>query len=333
MSILDLRLHAAGAARRAVHRAGGAGRRHLPRAAAAGAHGRRHRPRRRHRRRARAAHRDLPDLDRRRRRDPRRRADRGDPRARPHQRRRRAGAALLRRHRRRRAADRARRPERRRAPAVPLRRPSPPSRSTTCWSPWSLRCRRRARRCVGLSPQLFAVAQDQEFARVAGLHVRAYNLLVAVLAAVTVTVAMRTVGLLLVSRADGGAGGHRAAAHPLLPHHARRRDGARHRSRRSAGCRCPRSAPSRPRSPRARRSCCSPWPASLATWPVGVWLRRRHRLRAPFAGVDQPARPRRRPTSTRTTTARTAATSPSAHGDHVDYVHDGHRHAVARRSL
>src|SRR5688572_30816424 len=36
---------------------------------------------------------------------------------------------------------------------------------------------------VGLSPQLFAVAQDQEFARVAGLNVRAYNVLVAVLAA------------------------------------------------------------------------------------------------------------------------------------------------------
>uniref|UniRef100_UPI00356A7555 metal ABC transporter permease n=1 Tax=Nocardioides sp. TaxID=35761 RepID=UPI00356A7555 len=52
---------------------------------------------------------------------------------------------------------------------------------------------------VGLSPQLFAVAQDQEFARVAGLQVRAYNVLVAVLAAVSVTVAMRTVGLLLVS--------------------------------------------------------------------------------------------------------------------------------------
>ncbi len=53
--------------------------------------------------------------------------------------------------------------------------------------------------CVGLLPQLFAVAQDAEFARVAGVRVRVYNLLVAVLAAVTVTVAMRTVGLLLVS--------------------------------------------------------------------------------------------------------------------------------------
>lgn len=53
--------------------------------------------------------------------------------------------------------------------------------------------------CVGLAPQLSAVAQDPEFARVAGVQVRVYNLLVAVLAAVTVTVAMRTVGLLLVS--------------------------------------------------------------------------------------------------------------------------------------
>jgi zinc transport system permease protein len=53
--------------------------------------------------------------------------------------------------------------------------------------------------CLGLLPQLFGVAQDQEFAQVAGVPVRFYNLLVAVLAAVTVTVAMRTVGLLLVS--------------------------------------------------------------------------------------------------------------------------------------
>lgn len=52
---------------------------------------------------------------------------------------------------------------------------------------------------VGLSPQLFAIAQDRDFARVAGVRVRFYNMLVAVLAAVTVAAAMRTVGLLLVS--------------------------------------------------------------------------------------------------------------------------------------
>ncbi|CAL9409425.1 metal ABC transporter permease [Streptomyces sp. enrichment culture] len=52
---------------------------------------------------------------------------------------------------------------------------------------------------LGLRRQLFAVSQDEEFARVTGLPVRALNLLVAVTAAVTVTVAMRVVGLLLVS--------------------------------------------------------------------------------------------------------------------------------------
>lgn len=52
---------------------------------------------------------------------------------------------------------------------------------------------------VGLRRQLFAVSQDEEFARVTGLPVRFLNLLIAVTAAVTVTVAMRVVGLLLVS--------------------------------------------------------------------------------------------------------------------------------------
>lgn len=52
---------------------------------------------------------------------------------------------------------------------------------------------------LGLRRQLFAVCQDEEFARVTGLPVRALNLLIAVTAAVTVTVAMRIVGLLLVS--------------------------------------------------------------------------------------------------------------------------------------
>ena len=52
---------------------------------------------------------------------------------------------------------------------------------------------------VGLSPQLFAVCQDEEHAQVSGVPVRLYSILIAVLAAVTITVAMRTVGLLLVS--------------------------------------------------------------------------------------------------------------------------------------
>jgi zinc transport system permease protein len=48
-------------------------------------------------------------------------------------------------------------------------------------------------------PWLFAVCHDEEYARVSGLPVRALNLVLAVTTAVTVTVAMRAVGLLLVS--------------------------------------------------------------------------------------------------------------------------------------
>jgi zinc transport system permease protein len=50
-----------------------------------------------------------------------------------------------------------------------------------------------------LRPWLFAICQDEEYARVSGVPVRTLNLLLAVSTAVTVTVAMRAVGLLLVS--------------------------------------------------------------------------------------------------------------------------------------
>lgn len=52
---------------------------------------------------------------------------------------------------------------------------------------------------VGLAPQLFAVTTDEDFSRVLGLPTRALNLLIVILAAITVTISMRTVGLLLVS--------------------------------------------------------------------------------------------------------------------------------------
>jgi len=50
-----------------------------------------------------------------------------------------------------------------------------------------------------LRPRLFAVANDEEYARATGLRVTALNITLAVLTAVTVVVAMRVVGLLLIS--------------------------------------------------------------------------------------------------------------------------------------
>jgi zinc transport system permease protein len=52
---------------------------------------------------------------------------------------------------------------------------------------------------LGLRTALFAVSHDEEFARASGLPVRLLSMLVAVIAALTVTIAMRVVGLLLVS--------------------------------------------------------------------------------------------------------------------------------------
>lgn len=52
---------------------------------------------------------------------------------------------------------------------------------------------------VGLGRHLFAVSNDEEYARASGLPVLRLNLLLAIVTAVTVVVAMRVVGLLLIS--------------------------------------------------------------------------------------------------------------------------------------
>ncbi|WBB66966.1 metal ABC transporter permease [Micromonospora sp. WMMD812] len=52
---------------------------------------------------------------------------------------------------------------------------------------------------LALRPALFAVSHDEEYARVSGLPVRTLNMLIAVTTAVTVTIAMRAVGVLLIS--------------------------------------------------------------------------------------------------------------------------------------
>ncbi len=52
---------------------------------------------------------------------------------------------------------------------------------------------------VGLRPALFSATSDEDFAKATGLPVQKLSMLIAVLAAVTVAVAMRVVGALLVS--------------------------------------------------------------------------------------------------------------------------------------
>jgi len=52
---------------------------------------------------------------------------------------------------------------------------------------------------LGLRSALFAVSHDEKFARASGMPVRMLNILLAIISALTVTVAMRVVGVLMVS--------------------------------------------------------------------------------------------------------------------------------------
>jgi zinc transport system permease protein len=177
---------------------------------------------------------------------------------------------------------------------------------------------------VGLAPRLFAVTLDPEFARVAGLRVRAYGLLVAVLAAVTVTVAMRTVGLLLVSAlmvvpvataqqltrtfrdtlllamalgATASVGGVLVSSTVDV-------------------------------APGATIVLLALAGFALA-FPAGVWGRRRRRRGEPF----QPVTDRFDLAEPHTVEEHEHLHGPDCghpavlHEDHVDYIHDGHRHA------
>jgi zinc transport system permease protein len=174
---------------------------------------------------------------------------------------------------------------------------------------------------LALMPQLFAVTEDEDFARASGLPVWFYNMLISVLAAVTVSVAMRTVGLLLVSalmiipvatsqqftRSFRGTalaamvGGLVASLTGVVV---------------SAFLNLP------------------PGPTIVlvslagfaATAPVGLVLQSRRRAQAPFDATLT--------LHTEIAESHGHEHGPSCghlaveHGDHVDYVHDGHRHAV-----
>ena len=181
--------------------------------------------------------------------------------------------------------------------------------------------------CVGLAPQLFAVSQDQEFARVAGLNVRVYNVLVAVLAAVSVTVAMRTVGLLLVS------------ALMVVPVATAQQVTRSFRTTLTAAMVLGTVASlgglviSAFASFHAR---VAPGPTIVllalagfvVTWPLGVFLRSRQRLRAPFPTVAAEDHEVACDEEHRHAHGPDCGHVAVLHGDHLDYVHDGHRHAV-----
>ncbi|HET7326543.1 MAG TPA: metal ABC transporter permease [Nocardioidaceae bacterium] len=185
---------------------------------------------------------------------------------------------------------------------------------------------------VGLSPQLFAICQDEDFARVQGLRVQAYTVAMSVMAAVTVTVAMRTVGLLLVSAlmvvpvatAQQVTRGFRTTLLAAMvlgtvaslggvttSFYANVAPGATIVLIALAGF--------------------------AATWPVGALIRRRQHVTAPFEAAPFESGPFEAAPSGQPAADHRSEVHPHrhgdqcghaavVHGDHVDYVHDGHRH-------
>lgn len=168
------------------------------------------------------------------------------------------------------------------------------------------------------------MSSDEEFARVQGLPVRFYNLLVVVLAAVTVTVAMRTVRLLLVSAlmvvpvaaarnlVSGFVAGLAAAVAlgvavsvggAALSYYLDTAPGALIVVLAIA--------------------------AFALSWPFSVLLARRRRVSAVQPTVTVDGR-RPGPDASGHPHLHSAACEHEgvAHDDHVDYLHDGHRHAA-----
>jgi zinc transport system permease protein len=153
-----------------------------------------------------------------------------------------------------------------------------------------------------------------------------YNVLTSVLAAVTVTVAMRTVGLLLVS------------ALMVVPVATSQQVTRAFRSTLLAamtlgmlaslgGVVVSAYVDAAPGATIVLLALAG----FVAAYPVGVWLRRRERLARPFAEPVATVGPGDHVVAGEDhhhQHGEDCGHSAVPHGDHVDYVHDGHRHAV-----
>jgi zinc transport system permease protein len=176
--------------------------------------------------------------------------------------------------------------------------------------------------CLALLPQLFSVANDEDYARTTGLSVPLYNVLVSVLAALTVSVAMRTVGLLLVS------------ALLVIPVATAQQFARGFRSTMLAAMLAGMLASvtgvvisAYVDVPPGATIVLVALAGFAVTAPIGMMLGKRRIARVPFEmpaepeeqRVEEPHRHQHGP----------GCGHPAVeHGDHVDYIHDGHRHAV-----
>ncbi|HNM97695.1 MAG TPA: metal ABC transporter permease [Marmoricola sp.] len=176
---------------------------------------------------------------------------------------------------------------------------------------------------VLLQPQLFAVAYDEDHARTTGIPVRWYGALIAVLAAVTVSVAMRTVGLLLVSAlmvipvatAQQFTKGFRATMLAAMGIGA-------------AGAVLGVASSALIDAPPGALIVLLCLAAFMVSAPIGLLRERRARARRPFEAPPVAVPQRHDHDHEDHEHGENCGHLAIPHGDHIDYVHDGHRHAV-----
>ncbi len=164
---------------------------------------------------------------------------------------------------------------------------------------------------VGLAPRLFAVSNDEEFARASGMNVLGLNVLLAVLTATTVVISMRIVGLLLIS------------ALMIVPNAVAQVTATSFRSSMVvavaagvaasvAGTGLSYYADTPPGGTIVLLAIALFLVAATASWLRSRWHARRHH--------DMHEHPHEHGPD--------CGHEAIPHGDHVDYLHDGHRHAA-----
>ncbi|MDH4076334.1 MAG: metal ABC transporter permease [Acidimicrobiia bacterium] len=164
---------------------------------------------------------------------------------------------------------------------------------------------------VGLAPRLFAVSNDEEFARASGMNVLGLNVLLAVLTAATVVISMRIVGLLLIS------------ALMIVPNAVAQVTAGSFRSSMAvavgvgvgasvAGTGLSYYADTPSGGTIVLLAIAVFLVASVASWLRSRWHGRRHHDTREHPHEHGPG----------------CGHEAIPHGDHVDYLHDGHRHAA-----
>ncbi|HEX4190424.1 MAG TPA: iron chelate uptake ABC transporter family permease subunit [Marmoricola sp.] len=175
---------------------------------------------------------------------------------------------------------------------------------------------------IALLPQLFAVSNDEDYALTTGLKVRFYNVLISVLAAVSVSVAMRTVGLLLVSAlmiipvatAQQFTRGFRITMFSAM----------------TAGALAAVTGVGVTGfvdAPPGAMIVLVALAGFALTAPIGLLIQRRRKARVPYP-VDVPPDPQPVEEPHDHEHRHGCGHLAVEHGDHIDYIHDGHRHAV-----